>query len=346
MNLPKITFGIVNCNRLYYLKACLESLLISTSDYYNKEIIIIDNASIEEGTSEYLLEKENKIITVIRQKERDPENEFAIALNKIVELSTGDLVCPLQGDMQFIANSGWLYEYAKIYKEFGDYIGSIALDAQRKVRINDHIPFGLFEESHLERPYRFYIDVKRNPVCGAGDVFYTKELINKIYPWNVKNKNHEGGQDSETEMLSKVKAMLEKGELGPRLFLTPQIPVSIAIYTDSRGTNARVRRNKRYGDYWPGNDNFLYYKMHEFEDIIRMRDLNDGLPVPIEIIAESLTENNLPIDSNGNWMKNPIRPELALPSDYEILYEDDEEDDIPYIANKSPSYVDEWLGDE
>ena len=121
MNLPKITFGIVNCNRLHYLKACLESLLISTNDYYNKEIIIIDNASIEDGTEEYLLEKEkNKIITVVRQKERDPENEFAIALNKIVELSTGDLVCPLQGDMQFIANSGWLYEYAKIYKEFGD----------------------------------------------------------------------------------------------------------------------------------------------------------------------------------------------------------------------------------
>ena len=249
MSLPKITFGIVNCNRLHYLKSCLESLLLSTSDYYNKEIIIIDNASIEDGTEEYLLEKEkNEIITVVRQKDRDPENEFAIALNTIVELSTGDLICPLQGDMQFTTTGGWLYEYAKIFKEFGNNIGCVGLDAQRAVRINDHTPFGIFTEDHLNRPFRFYIDTKRNPICGAGDVFYTREVIEKIYPWNVNNKSHEGGQDSETEMLIKARNILKSGELGARVFLTPQIPVSIAIYTDSRGTNARVRRNKRYGD--------------------------------------------------------------------------------------------------
>ena len=53
-NYPKVTFGMVNCNRLFYLKSCFESLIECTLDYPNKEIIIVDNASVEKGTKEYL----------------------------------------------------------------------------------------------------------------------------------------------------------------------------------------------------------------------------------------------------------------------------------------------------
>jgi len=343
MSLPKITFGIVNCNRLFYLKSCLESLLASTSDYDNKEIIIIDNASVEEGTEEYLLEKEkNDIITVVRQKERDPKNEFAIALNKICELATGDLVCPLQGDTQFIINGGWLHEYANIFNECRPYIGCIGLDAQRNTRIQNHMPFGLFTEEHLERPFSFFIDLKRNPISGAGDVFYPREIIDKIYPWHVNNENHEGGQDSETAMLIKAREILSTGEMGARLFLTPQIPVSVAIYTDARGTNARVRGNKRYGDYWEGNSESLYYNMIDFKDAVGIKDKNGGLPLSIEIIASSATGRDLPIDPQGNWMKNPIRPEEASSSDYTILYDDPDEES----KESSHEYIDDWLGNE
>ena len=63
----KITFGIVNCNRLFYLKSCVESLIETTQDYLEKELIIVDNASNEDGTEEYLKEKELSGIKFIRR---------------------------------------------------------------------------------------------------------------------------------------------------------------------------------------------------------------------------------------------------------------------------------------
>ena len=51
IKMKKVTFGIVNCNRLFYLKSCLESLIDTTQNYENKELIVIDNASVEPGTS-------------------------------------------------------------------------------------------------------------------------------------------------------------------------------------------------------------------------------------------------------------------------------------------------------
>ena len=115
-SLPKVTFGIVNCNRLFYLKSCVESLLHCTEDYGNKELIIIDNASIEEGTEKYLDEKEKQGHKVFRTTSRDPSNEYAKGLNTIVRESTGDFICLLEGDMQFIVKGGWLKDYVTFLK--------------------------------------------------------------------------------------------------------------------------------------------------------------------------------------------------------------------------------------
>ena len=59
-------------------------------------------------------------------------------------------------------------------------------------------------------------------------------------------------------MLAKVQRVFSKQELDNLYFISPQIPVSAGIFTDSRGTNARVRGNKRYGDYWRPKDSFKY----------------------------------------------------------------------------------------
>ena len=186
--MKKVTFGIVNCNRLFYLKSCLESLISSTSDYDNKEIIVVDNASVEEGTKEYLDEKEAQGIIVFRNTERDPSNEFAKGLNLVVEKATGDFVCPLQGDLQFIADSGWLKEYVDFFDTSDNTVGCALLDAQRQVRIGS---------SNFSKTNNglFLFDLSRNPIAGAADVFYSKEVIELIYPWHVDNEDHEGGQD-------------------------------------------------------------------------------------------------------------------------------------------------------
>ena len=95
MSEPKVTFGFVNCNRLHYLRSCVESLLICTEDYSNKEIIIVDNASKEEGTEEYLNDLRDRGFKVFVQEERDPSNEYAKALNIIAEKPTiNDILDP------------------------------------------------------------------------------------------------------------------------------------------------------------------------------------------------------------------------------------------------------------
>ena len=113
---PKVTVGFVNCNRLHYLKSCVESFLESTKDYENKEILIVDNASVEEGTSEYLDDLQSRGFTVFRREKRDPSNEFALALNTIVENATGEYLIALQSDMQFIIKDKWLSEYVHFAK--------------------------------------------------------------------------------------------------------------------------------------------------------------------------------------------------------------------------------------
>lgn len=315
MTRPLVTFGIINCNRLHYLKSCFESIIDTTSEYPEKEFIVVDNASTEKGTSEYLDSLAQNGVTVIRQPERDPANEFAKGLNLVCSLSKGEYIIPLQGDMQFILD-GWLTEYVNFYQNNKDVIGCISLDAQRRVTHNSHAK--LMSQFTGEGIIKFCADLDRPPFSGAGDCMYSRKMVENFYPWREENKNHEGNLDSETDMLQKVKRIRSGpfSTLGELYCIVPSIPASIAIYTDKRGTNARVRGNKRYGDYWAakGERSRYYEKISLDEAILRF----GKFPVSIEDIASPIGWN-LPIDENGNWMKNPIRPDNANESDYEVL---------------------------
>ena len=116
--LPLVTFGFVNCNRLFYLKSCIESFIETTMDYPEKQIIVVDNASIEGGTEEYLDSLRERGFLVISQKERDPSNEYAKALNLIAENAVGDYVALIPADMQFVVKGGWLKEYVEFYNKY------------------------------------------------------------------------------------------------------------------------------------------------------------------------------------------------------------------------------------
>lgn len=341
-NLPLVTVGFVNCNRLFYLQSCVESFLECTQDYPNKELIIIDNASVEAGTHEYLDEKEKQGFTVHRNMLRDPSNEFARALNTICQTAQGQFVMPLQGDMQFVVRGKWLREYINFYSKFGHSVGCMTLDAARLVtNASRNATVQLTENG-----YDFVWNNDSSPVIGAGDVMYSRQILEMILPWNTDNVNHEGGQDSETVMLQKCKHLIEQNRLSLRS-VSPVLPPAVMIYTDARGTNARVRGNRRYGDYWPAkSDRSKYYEIFDYVDAQTISSRRANVVTSIEELARPIGWN-APLDHMGRWQKNPIRPESATPSDYVELVSEPKFIDLTSFSQKEKNVddkdLDEWL---
>ena len=307
----KFSFYIVNYNRLHYLRACVKSLIETTQDYENKEFICIDDDSKEDGTKEYLDDLDKSGWKIIHQEEvrkqrgeskiDSDRNNFLVmyavsdALQLGLEASSGDVIVPLHGDSQFI-RKGWLSEYDKLFSSRED-IGAAGFDAQRRSRLVDEQPF-------LEQAYNHFFIHHGKPcgIVGAGDCAYRKSVVEKV-----------GGFKgcSEDEFVQRFKS-----EYGPARFkfFMPSAPVSAVIHTDSRGTNARVRGNKRYGDYWRGK-NDLYYLIRDQNYLEKSGSLR---PASIEEVVCAHGNWELPIDRNNNWKKNPIDVENS--QEYDIIY--------------------------
>ncbi len=99
MRPPKISIIILNWNKLDYLKQCIENAVKNT-DYPNYEIVILDNASTEAGTKEYLSSLPHKTIT-------SPVNlGFAKGNNEAVKHATGGYLLLLNNDT--IPKHDWL----------------------------------------------------------------------------------------------------------------------------------------------------------------------------------------------------------------------------------------------
>ena len=294
--LPLVTFGFVNCNRLHYLKSCLESLLETTEDYENKQIIVVDNASVEPGTDEYLDDLRNRGFSVFKQEERDPSNEYAKALNIIAENAEGDYVAPIPADMQFVAKGKWLREYILFFEKYKNNVGCMSFDAQRKVRNNA----GSYSYPYGDGEMKFLFHFNRNPIMGAANCLLTREMLSLMYPWEISNESHDGGQDSETKMLHKLQSIVTEG--GMKIFYAaPAIPVSVAIFNDE-GSSAKVREDKRYGKYIAPEDGTHYYKVHDFDQLMKTYGTR-STPTNIEEIAEAVGWS-LPIDDKGEWIKS------------------------------------------
>lgn len=329
---PRVTFGFVNCNRLFYLQSCVESLLACTT-YPDIELIIVDNASLEPGTDEYLNELSDRGYKVHKTTRRDPSNEYARALNYIVEHATGEYICPLAGDMQFIVKGDWLQAYVKLYEQFKAHVGCIAFDAQRSVTHASHKLSQPFEIAG----YQFVEDASRFPIAPSANVMFSRENLDVMGQWAVGLTAHEGGGDSENAMRDHVTRLHQQGTIRWHN-VQPVIPPAAAIYTDPRGTNARIRDNRRYGEYWPPKESNYYYSLLDEDDIkstLAAQPVEkQGLPLSIERMAQPIGFS-APIDSNGNWLKNPIRPESAEPHEWVSLGYD--------YLEPAKDYVDDWL---
>lgn len=334
----KVSFGIVNCNRLHYLRSCVESLLICTDDYPNKEIIVIDNASIEPGTKEYLEELTSRGVKVHKTEVRNPTNEYAIALNKIVELSTGEIICPLSGDLQFVVQGGWVKQYVELMSKLPN-VGSIMLDSQRRITNEREVRVDCVNIGTL----KFWKNLSRPPIATSGNSFYRKNVLLELGPWSEDNKNHEGSGDSETKMLQRVMNVVEK-QTTKWCQYQPNVPMTVMIYTDPRGTNARIRGDKIYGKYYAANGSPpLYYKIRTLEDLdLEFSLKNKQNPIEIEKMAVG-NGWNIFLDSQGNWKKNPVRVENC--SDDDWVFIDPEKEKLRKQSKNTKNYLSDWLDD-
>jgi len=296
----KVSFGIINYNRLFYLKSCAESLMESVGDYSDVEFICIDDNSKEDGTKEYLQTLKDRGWTVINQENHRQSSkqdigaikqvidEFSAALNLFNETATGDLIVPLQGDMQFVRKD-WIDDYVELFEESED-VFAVMLDAQRRIRLNA----SNYTDKRTSSNNSFAVHLGR-AIPGSGDCMYRKEDVDHIGGW------HTGESDNAEDIFTN---MVDAVFYGKKKVFVPWKPVSIGIFTDPRGTNGRVRGNKRYGVYWEALKDNLYYDWIPEEKFSEASLLHR--PLSIEELAAAHGNWSLPIDSFGNWKKNPI----------------------------------------
>jgi len=289
----KITLGIVNYNRLFYLKSCIKSIL-ETANINNFQLICVDGGSTENGTKEYLKEIESYGFQVIHQSKYSkisPSknfdnvshiNPFSESLNIIYKESKNPIILPLQGDQQFVRKN-WDQELINLFLNKND-IGCICIDSMRRIRLSS----SLWNKINCNEFDYFYSN--NSFVPGAGDVAYSKILLDKLNGWQIGlNVNSEDDFVSRSQQLG-----IQNYK---RYYLS--IPACVCIYTDPSGTNCRIRGGRRFGSYWQAKDD-LYYKYKEINHNPYLH------PVPIEDMAVANGGWQLPINPDGSFKKNPL----------------------------------------
>ncbi|WP_158505868.1 glycosyltransferase family 2 protein [Geminocystis sp. NIES-3708] len=104
-SLPLVSIIIPTRNRLDLLKPCLDSIYSMTT-YPSYEIIIVDNASTDPETKEFLTHLEQKGVNIIRD---EGIFNYSRLNNLAAKEANGDLLCLLNNDTQIITPH-WLEE--------------------------------------------------------------------------------------------------------------------------------------------------------------------------------------------------------------------------------------------
>ena len=309
--MSRVTFGIVNYNRLFYLKSCAETLMESVSDYGDVEFICVDDNSKEIGTKEYLKTLQDRGWKVINQEdhrisEKDKAdsygdttymNAFSEALNIMLELATGELFVPLQGDVQFVKKN-WLKSYVELLEERDD-VGCVCLDAQRGVRLERS-----YFTNHIKVENNIFAIDRSRHIGGAGDAFYRTSIVKEVGGWTRGSHG-----TPETYFVEKM----DQKYGGLMEAYIPWNPPAALIIT-GMGTNARIRGGKRYGDYWEAPSDNIYYTWAPELDLTPDRTR----PQSIEELLITNGGWKLPLDENGNMIKVGLNVDS---SNFEVIEE-------------------------
>ena len=229
-------------------------------------------------------------------------------------MSTGEVICPLSGDLQFAINDNWLPSFLSIFNKRSD-VGSIMLDVQRNKTNMSETRTDIVETSFC----LFSKNLSRPPIATSGNSLFMKSMLKSLGPWSENNKRHEGSDDSETKMLKTVRQYCIDQKKKWYQY-QPVISPTIMITNDPRGTNARIRNDKRYGKYIKGVGNpSLYYEMYTLSQVKSFHSCDNRVtPIGFEDLAKGIGWS-IYLDDNGDLKKNPIRVEDCVDSDWTFI---------------------------
>jgi hypothetical protein len=270
-------------------------------------IVVIDNASNEQGTDEYLSNLINRGIHVCQRMQREPSLEFAKAMNLGYEVALqkkAKFIAMLPADMQFVARNKWLNRFVNVMLS-NPQIGSLILDAQRRVTHSSHKMISLSSD--------YFHDTERYKVAPWGTMTRMEDLA-LAYPWD-SDCHAPALSNLELKTVEHINQQIISNKLN-KICVVPKIPVAITIWNDE-GHQAKVRLNRRIGKYLPAHNHHQYYEIKDYTQLIQEFE-NEKQPISIEQIAKPISWK-APIDANGNWIKKSLNLDTESEFDSQII---------------------------
>ena len=307
---PKVTIGIIGCNRLHYFRALIDSAR-ECIQYDNLEWIVYDNASVEAGMKEYL-DTLDFVDDLVVRKERSPATEHISAMNEIVHKASGEYIIFMPDDIQFVLRGEWLKDYVELAQN-NPRVGSIVLNAQRYVTLKK-----FFEHSLIDRIFRPARQSKYQTASGRHFIGYGKTkaginpaaigTITKTSIWRELGEWTASGAQSQQDSTGGGEdgMLIRYWQSGMDLErVLPAIPPSVSIFAGPRSDQAYVRGNRRYAHYMAPPTGSYYYEVIEEEEVAHWRDVHPS--VPYEELARPLGFE-IRMDDTDNmypWKKRP-----------------------------------------
>ncbi len=295
---PLVTVGVISCNKLHYLKACVQSFR-ETNTYDNIEWIIVDNHSTEAGTREYI-ESLDFVDYKVFQEARNPTNEEAIAKNLMLEKASGDYLLMLLDDHQIVTRYDYLQEMMEIVDREGQGVTQVVQALQRRSRVAEESAIAVERGTSSGRQYYF---MTGRPIV-VGGCFAHMDLWRRFGRFMVDSTKFAGIEEEAIQRTRRWK----HGRIKRCL---QQVPISVPIVTDPRGYDVKIRGYQRIGMYEPPNaETGLYYRILERDEVQALKDR--GGMAAIEDVLEAQPGIVLPINESGNWIKGGVAPEPVV----------------------------------
>lgn len=321
-DLPLLTIGVLSWNRLHYLRATLESAR-RCIQYPNIQWIVLDNFSKEPGLEDYLNQLNWVDDLVFLQ------SSHVSAMNEIVRRAQGEVLLLWPEDIQFVVEGDWMKDCVELLMN-NHWIGSIGLNFQRRMtieriwgtkrsiqeglkgawseirRYGSNLRFQKRLSSSRGYPIRTF-GWKEDGIIGAGIASLTRtKLWKTLGSWkmDINDRNivdSSGGGEAEMLLRWRKSGM-------PLQRAMPILSTSADIITDNFGTKAKVRGDKRYGNYVAPVEGEFYYRIRKQEDVAELWESN--LPISFEDFVEPLGFD-LPLDEQGNLLKSGLNTSIV-----------------------------------